>query len=132
MSVKLLTEHHLKVLSLKGGCTGTSESTLAKMPHCWKSHDTAHTCADAEGFARGGSTLTTLFLCCFFFWGGGCLHLSNCHIVGNHMSRLISDRIVMKLQSWCGCISTQNELLQYMALFCRCLIKGTVFIDFRV
>ena len=42
MSVKLLTEHHLEVLSLKGGCTGTSESTLVK-----------------------------------------------CHIVGNHMSRLI-------------------------------------------
>ena len=25
-------------LSLKGGCTGSSESTLVKMPHCWKSH----------------------------------------------------------------------------------------------
>ena len=42
MSVKLLTEHHLKFLSLKGGCTGSSESTLVKMPHCWKSHATAH------------------------------------------------------------------------------------------
>ena len=42
MSVKLLTEHHLKFLSLKGGCTGSSESTLVKMPHCWKSHVTAH------------------------------------------------------------------------------------------
>ena len=37
MSVKLLTEHHLEFLSLKGGCTGASESTLVKMPHCWKS-----------------------------------------------------------------------------------------------
>ena len=37
MSVKLLTEHHLECLSLKGGCTGSSESTLVKMPHCWKS-----------------------------------------------------------------------------------------------
>ena len=27
MSVKLLTEHHLHFLSLKGGCTGLSEST---------------------------------------------------------------------------------------------------------
>ena len=27
MSVKLLTEHHLEFLSLKGGCTGSSEST---------------------------------------------------------------------------------------------------------
>ena len=38
MSVKLLTEHHLEFLSLKGGCTGPSGSTLIKMPHCWKSH----------------------------------------------------------------------------------------------
>ena len=37
MSVKLLIEHHLEFLSLKGGCTGSSESTLVKMPHCWKS-----------------------------------------------------------------------------------------------
>ena len=42
MSVKLLTKHHLEFLSLKGGCTGTSECTLVKMPHCWKSHVTAH------------------------------------------------------------------------------------------
>ena len=41
MSVKLLTEHHLEFLSLKGGCTGSSESTLVKMPHCWKSHVSA-------------------------------------------------------------------------------------------
>ena len=37
MSVKLLTEHLLEFLSLKGGCTCSSESTLVKMPHCWKS-----------------------------------------------------------------------------------------------
>ena len=36
----LLTKHYLEFLSLKGGCTGSSESTLVKMPHCWKSHDT--------------------------------------------------------------------------------------------
>ena len=39
--VKLLTEHHLECLSLKGGFTGSSESTLVKMPHCWKSCVTA-------------------------------------------------------------------------------------------
>ena len=33
MTLRLLTEHHLKFLSLKGGCTGLSESTLVKMPH---------------------------------------------------------------------------------------------------
>ena len=37
MSVKLLTEHNLGFLSLKGGCTGSSESTLVKMLNCWKS-----------------------------------------------------------------------------------------------
>ena len=42
MTVKLLTEHHLESLSLKGGYTGSSESTLVKMQHCWKSHATAH------------------------------------------------------------------------------------------
>ena len=41
MSVKLLNEHHLEFLSLKGGYTSWSESTLVKMPHCWKSHATA-------------------------------------------------------------------------------------------
>ena len=42
MSVKLLTEHHLEFLNLKGVCTGPSESILIKMPHCWKSHVLAH------------------------------------------------------------------------------------------
>ena len=42
MIVKLLTEYHLEFLSLKGGCTCLSESTFVKMPHCWKSHVTAH------------------------------------------------------------------------------------------
>ena len=42
MTVKLLAEHILEFLSLKGGCTGLSESTLVKMPHCWKTHVVAH------------------------------------------------------------------------------------------
>ena len=42
MIVKLLAEHHLAFLSIKGGCRGSSESTLVKLPHCWKSHATAH------------------------------------------------------------------------------------------
>ena len=42
MIVKLLTEHHLDFLSLKGVGTGLSASTLVKMPHCWKSHAAAH------------------------------------------------------------------------------------------
>ena len=31
MSVKLLTEHHMEFLCLKGGCTGSTESTHVKM-----------------------------------------------------------------------------------------------------
>ena len=41
MTVKLLTEHHLEFLSLKGGGTGSSESIHVKMPHCWKSRAAA-------------------------------------------------------------------------------------------
>ena len=41
MSVKLLTEHPLEFLSLKRGCTRSSEWTLVKMSNCWKSHATA-------------------------------------------------------------------------------------------
>ena len=42
MIVKLLTEHHVEFLSFKGGCRDLSESTLVKMPYCWKSHVMAH------------------------------------------------------------------------------------------
>ena len=38
MSVKLLIELNLVFQSLTGGCTGSFESTLVKMAHCWKSH----------------------------------------------------------------------------------------------
>ena len=42
MTVKLLMEQHFEFLSIKGVCTGLSESTPVKMTHCWKSHVTAH------------------------------------------------------------------------------------------
>ena len=42
MTVKLLTKHHSESLSLKGGCTGSSESIHVKVPHFWKSHVAAH------------------------------------------------------------------------------------------
>ena len=41
-TVKLLTEYNFEFISLKGGCTSSSESTFVKIPHCWKSHVTAH------------------------------------------------------------------------------------------
>ena len=46
MTVKLLTKQLLEFLSLKGGYTGSCESTPVKIPHCWKSHVTAHFEAD--------------------------------------------------------------------------------------
>ena len=42
MIVKLLTEHHLEFLRLKGGCRGSSLSTLVKMSNCWKFRAAAH------------------------------------------------------------------------------------------
>ena len=42
MTVKVLTKNHLEYLSLKGGCTGSSECIHVKMSHCWKSHVAAH------------------------------------------------------------------------------------------
>ena len=42
LTLRLLTKHHLEFLNLKDGCTGSSDSTHVKMPHCWKSHVTAH------------------------------------------------------------------------------------------
>ena len=41
MIFKLLTEHNLEFLRLKGGYTGLYEPTHVKMPHCWKSQDAA-------------------------------------------------------------------------------------------
>ena len=48
MIVKLLTNHNLEFLSLKGGCTGLSASTLVKMPHCLKSHVAAQLWKDVK------------------------------------------------------------------------------------
>ena len=47
MRVKLLTEHIFEILSFKGGCSGSSESTLVKILHCWKSHVAAYICSVA-------------------------------------------------------------------------------------
>ena len=54
MTVKLLTEHHLEFLSLKGDSTGSSESTPVKIPVCWKSHVTTHI---ADVYQRMGFSL---------------------------------------------------------------------------
>ena len=48
MIVKLLAEHHLEFLSFIGGYTGSSESTLVQISHCWKSHAAAHLISHAD------------------------------------------------------------------------------------
>ena len=49
MDIKLLTEHHLEFLSLKGGCTGLSESIYVKMPIVGN-HVAAHICNPDDNF----------------------------------------------------------------------------------
>ena len=63
MNIKLPTDHHLEFLSLKGGYTGSSESTLVKMSHCWKSHDVARMYARVSfvHFLVGSGSLVCLY-----------------------------------------------------------------------
>ena len=44
MDIKQLTEQYLEFLNLNTGYAGSSESSLVKIAHCWKSHVTAHMC----------------------------------------------------------------------------------------
>ena len=53
MIVKLLTEHHLEFLKLKGGCTGSPEFTFVKMPHCRRSHVAAQHYVDFRSVTDG-------------------------------------------------------------------------------
>ena len=65
MIVKLLAEHRLEFLSLKGGRRGSSMSTLDKMPHCWKSHVTAHISVTSQDTNRFNTChfILNIFLC---------------------------------------------------------------------
>ena len=51
MIIKLLTEHHLEFLSLKGGCRGSSEPTLVKLMEmsCRGSFNNPNGCMYAAG-----------------------------------------------------------------------------------
>ena len=64
MIVKLLTEHHLKIISLKEGCRGSSNSTLVKMSNCWKSHAAAHILYYYKSLDGKQYIHTTLILSC--------------------------------------------------------------------
>ena len=48
MTVKLLTEHHLESLRLKGGCRGSSESTLVKTHIVGNHMSWLNYCVEAE------------------------------------------------------------------------------------
>ena len=63
MFVKLLIEHHSEFLRLKGGCSGSSESTHVIMPHCWKSHALAHR-VFVQAIAKKRKTLVVLASVC--------------------------------------------------------------------
>ena len=67
MTVKLLIEQNLEFLSLKGGCKGSSESRLVKMPHCWKSHATAHIIRVIIFLSSSCSYVKFIFLVNFLF-----------------------------------------------------------------
>ena len=71
MTVKLLTKPHLRFLSLKGGCTGSSESTLVKINHMSRlilcdplkySLPASDAAADNPGEGGGG---TLNIFCCY-------------------------------------------------------------------
>ena len=62
MTVKPMTEQHLEFLSLKEGCTSPSESTLVKMPHCWKSRVNAGVFGDLFSISDGLSIRWSLNL----------------------------------------------------------------------
>ena len=60
MTVKLPTKQNFEFLSLTGGFTGSSDSTLVKMPHCWKSHVVAQICGSKNKNARMRAWLVSL------------------------------------------------------------------------
>ena len=74
MRFKLLTEHHLEFLSSKEGCTGSSESTCVKMPHCWKSQ--AHIWTSTQDyFIKNNTGEQRMFVhICLGFPDPRCLH----------------------------------------------------------
>ena len=67
MSVKLQIEPYLECLSLKGGCTGSFESTCVNMPHCWESHVPAELCCGVGSF-RVGSHVVSVRIHCTEKW----------------------------------------------------------------
>ena len=90
MSVKLLTEHRLEFLSIEEGCRDSSESTLVKMPHCWKSHVTAQ--VKPKQFCAG-SIFCTFYV--IFFYQKGTITYSKTYVkrlLKNKQSKGLNDK----------------------------------------
>ena len=113
MEFRQLTEHHLGFLSFKRGCTGSSESTLVKRPHCWKSHVAAHIVSDVcTGAIASGTTSvhaswsvesdwTTQSQECYMSFSGQSFQQYEAYIV-LHMSSTIKDYMVCLYGASCN------------------------------
>ena len=97
MIVRLLTENHLEFLSLKGDWTGSSESTLVKMPHCWKSHVAAQMLI--SGLPANEGNMLLIQLQC----------LTGCH--GHHAMSCNPNRVFLFLDNICLPFSGPTEQL---------------------
>ena len=80
MIVMLLTEQHSTFLSLKGGCSGLSEFTLVKMPHCWKSHALAQLSSECR---------STMKILAFLFFALTKLYLNQQQMITRAFKQLI-------------------------------------------
>ena len=78
MTVKLLAEQHLESLSLKGGCKGSSASTLVKMPHFWKSHVAALIYAIRCSYYGLRDCICPCFVILWFTWFPTMWHFDKC------------------------------------------------------
>ena len=135
MNIKVLAEHYLEFLSLKEVCTGSSESTLVKMPHCCKSCVTAQLLSNSNitialirlsinayknskfsGMAKLFACLVFFVVCWYFF------NLINQHYFFTKYSYRNNDQSVKQLGSrsspkFCRVWSGSK-------LFARIIIRG--------
>ena len=105
MIVKLLTEHHLEFLSLKGSCTGSSEPTR------WKSHALANMIPKSNLFCS----------CCSLVY-----KLTN--VLNNHYSIIGLRKWFLyqfKIQFYCTYPVQSNGKYKYQ-LAARCYMKVTL------
>ena len=126
MTVKLLTEHHLEFLSLKRGCTSSSESTLVKLPHCWKSHVAVQVASILKFMTRANASwrLTRVTVLCIrasrFI---RCLVLIQSRMAGNH--RNMTEKLVTGTQS----INTNKQISRLIDIFTNLIDNFSNLID---